>query len=60
MTYDALPASKDAQRRNLGNFIDKAARGSLLSPSPEAGAKWGSGGPHRGPVEGDGGITQYL
>ena len=23
MTYDALPASKDAQRRNLGHFIDK-------------------------------------
>ena len=23
MTYDALPASKDAQRRNLGHFIYK-------------------------------------
>ena len=31
MTYDALPASKDAQRRNLGHFIYKDF---ALAPPP--------------------------
>ena len=31
MTYDALYASKDAQRRNLGHFIDKDF---ALTPPP--------------------------
>ena len=31
MTYDALPASKDAQRRNLGHFIYKDF---ALTPPP--------------------------
>ena len=32
MTYDALPASKDAQRTNLGHFIDKDF--ALTPPTP--------------------------
>ena len=38
MTYDALPASKDAQRRNLGHFIYKdftLTHPTYLSPSEQ-------------------------